>query len=163
VLLRMKDDYDGAEPAASSIAVHNLLTLSHLATDTPGFDRTQAIDAIEHTLKWSAARAQQHGRAIPMMMAALSAYHAGVSQLVLVGSERDTRALSRVAIERYSPFTLVVPIVPQHRDELSRLMPWTTAMVSEGSGATAYLCRDFACQLPATTPEALRDQLAAMR
>jgi uncharacterized protein YyaL (SSP411 family) len=163
VLLRMKDDYDGAEPAASSVSVHNLLTLSHLATDTPGFDRMQAIDAIERTLKWSGARAEQHGRAIPMMMAALSAYHAGVSQLVLVGSERDTRALSRAAIERYSPFTLVVPIVPQHRDELSRLLPWTDAMVSEGSGATAYLCRDFACHLPATTPEALRGQLAAMR
>ena len=29
VLLRLKEEYDGAEPAASSIAVLNLLTLSH--------------------------------------------------------------------------------------------------------------------------------------
>ena len=33
VLLRLKETYDGAEPAASSIAVLNLLTLSHLTGD----------------------------------------------------------------------------------------------------------------------------------
>ena len=30
VLLRLKDDYDGAEPAASSVAALNTLTLAHL-------------------------------------------------------------------------------------------------------------------------------------
>ena len=33
VLLRLKEDYDGAEPAASSVAVLNLLTLAHLTGD----------------------------------------------------------------------------------------------------------------------------------
>ena len=33
VLLRMKEDYDGAEPTASSVSVLNLLTLSHLVAD----------------------------------------------------------------------------------------------------------------------------------
>ena len=33
VLLRLKEDYDGAEPAASSVSVLNLLTLSHLTAD----------------------------------------------------------------------------------------------------------------------------------
>ena len=44
VLLRLKEDYDGAEPAASSVAVLNLLTLSHL-TGGPrdgGEDRADA-------------------------------------------------------------------------------------------------------------------------
>ena len=31
VLLRLKEDYDGAEPSASSVSVLNLLTLAHLA------------------------------------------------------------------------------------------------------------------------------------
>ena len=34
VLLRMKDEYDGAEPTASSMAVMNLLMLSHLAGES---------------------------------------------------------------------------------------------------------------------------------
>jgi uncharacterized protein YyaL (SSP411 family) len=33
VLLRVKEDYDGAEPAAGSVAVRNLITLGHLTSD----------------------------------------------------------------------------------------------------------------------------------
>src|SRR5262249_20981991 len=43
VLLRMKEDYDGAEPTASSVSVLNLLVLSHLVHDeqwTERIDRT---------------------------------------------------------------------------------------------------------------------------
>ncbi len=31
--MRLKEDYDGAEPAASSVAALNLLALSHLTGD----------------------------------------------------------------------------------------------------------------------------------
>ena len=34
VLLRMKEDYDGAEPTASAVSVMNLLTLSHLESES---------------------------------------------------------------------------------------------------------------------------------
>ncbi len=44
VLLRMKDDYDGAEPAASSVSVMNLLVLSHLH-DEPRVGRSDRADA----------------------------------------------------------------------------------------------------------------------
>ena len=33
MLLRLKEDYDGAEPAASSVGVLNLLTLAHLSSE----------------------------------------------------------------------------------------------------------------------------------
>ncbi len=41
VLLRMKEDYDGAEPTASSVSVMNLLTLSHLVDD-PAWNRSRS-------------------------------------------------------------------------------------------------------------------------
>ena len=42
VLLRMKEDYDGAEPTASSMSVMNLLVLSHLLDDPVWADRDRA-------------------------------------------------------------------------------------------------------------------------
>jgi uncharacterized protein YyaL (SSP411 family) len=51
----MKEDYDGAEPTASSVSVLNLLTLSHLVTDTQWDDR------IERTLRLFATRLEQMG------------------------------------------------------------------------------------------------------
>jgi len=73
VLLRLKEEYDGAEPAASSVSVLNLLTLSHLTND-------EAFDAsIEKAFGMFASRIEQGARTVPMMMAALSAHHAGMS------------------------------------------------------------------------------------
>ena len=45
VLLRMKEDYDGAEPTASSVSVLNLLVLSHL------IENPQWSERIERTLR----------------------------------------------------------------------------------------------------------------
>ena len=143
VLLRLKEDYDGAEPAASSVSVMNLLVLSHLTAGS-------FADAIETTLGIFAPRLSQSGRVAPMMLAALSAYHAGTPQLVIVGdpSAQDTRALYDVVRQRYLPTTVIVPLIEAQRGRLSDLLPWTASMRSIDGRATAYLCRDFACESP---------------
>jgi uncharacterized protein YyaL (SSP411 family) len=143
VLLRLKEDYDGAEPAASSVSVLNLLVLSHLVD---GFS-----EKIERTLSAFASRSQS-GRVVPMMLAALSAYHAGTPQLVIVGdpSAPETRALQGVVRRRYRPTLIVVPMTPAGRARMSDLLPWTADMKELGGRATAYLCHDFVCESPTT-------------
>jgi len=148
VLLRLKEDYDGAEPSATSVTVMNLLTLSHLTNDD-GFER-----AIERALGLFASRIEQGARTVPMMMAALSAYHAGMSQIVVAGEE-----LMDVVRRRYLPFAIIVPLVPEHVDALAKLLPWTEAMARRTDQPTAYVCRNFACLAPATSPDMLESQL----
>src|SRR5262249_14880167 len=63
VLLRMKEDYDGAEPTASSVSVLNLLALSHLVHDAQWEER------IDRTLRLFGTRLEQMGRGVPMMAA----------------------------------------------------------------------------------------------
>ena len=41
VLLRLKEDYDGAEPAAASVTVRNLIRSAHLAGDAALLDRAR--------------------------------------------------------------------------------------------------------------------------
>ena len=154
VLLRLKETYDGAEPAASSVAALNLLALSHLTGDPAMAERA------ERTLALFRAHL---GRAVPMMLAALSTYHAGMPQIVVAGDAEaaDTRALLRAARGVYRPSTLVVPAFTGHRAALSRVLPWVEDMGMRDGRATAYVCRDFACQSPVQTAEALTAQLAA--
>jgi uncharacterized protein YyaL (SSP411 family) len=155
VLLRLKEDYDGAEPAASSVSVLNLLALSHLTADAAMTER------IEQTLGVFGTRASQFGRAVPMMLAALSTYHAGMPQVVLVGDPQaqETRMLARGARQHYVPAALIVPLAPRHRDALARLLPWTSGMQPRDGHPTAYMCRDFTCQAPTTSPAELAAQL----
>ena len=152
VLLRMKEDYDGAEPSPTSVSALNLLTLAHL-TGEPGYIARagQAIAAF-------GGRLIEQGRAVPMMAAALSTSLAGGEQLLIVGQPdaADTKALWRAAHHRYRPFAVCVPVSPDRQQALAEHMPWVAAMTMVGGKATAYRCRNFACEAPATDPEALR-------
>jgi uncharacterized protein len=149
--MRLKEDYDGAEPAASSVATLNALTLAHLADD-----RTAEAQA-RRTLASFAARLSEHGRVVPMMSVALQAFHAGFAQVVVVGEPDSpgTGCLLDTLATTYRPFALVVPLASGSSDGLGRLLPWTAAMRERQGHATAYVCRDFSCREPVTTAEAL--------
>ena len=157
VLLRLKEDYDGAEPSATSVSVLNLLTLSHLTSDA-GFEQS-----IERALGMFASRIEQSARTVPMMMAALSAYHAGISQVVVAGdpTASATGALRETIARRYLPFVVTIPLVPEHVAALTRLLPWTDAMAGRLETPAAYVCRNFACLTPATSVNELVPQLSA--
>jgi uncharacterized protein YyaL (SSP411 family) len=158
LLLRLKEDYDGAEPAASSVSVLNLLVLAHL---TGGQEVTQKV---ERTLGAFADRIVKQGRAVPMMLTALSAYHAGLPQVVLVGDRNraDLEALDEVVRRRYLPTAITLYVSESAAGTgLERQLPWTAGMVMLDGRATAYVCRDFACELPTASPEELALRLDA--
>ena len=155
VLLRLKEQSDGAEPAATSVAALNLLALAHLTGDSGMTTRAEAAIG--------SFRAQL-GRAVPLMLSALSAYHAGSPQVVIVGdaAAADTAALKDTLGRVYLPTALVVPVTPAHREALARVLPWTQPMTAREGRATAYVCRDFTCRAPVVRPDELEAQLKAM-
>jgi len=158
VLLRLKEDYDGAEPAATSISVLNLLVLSHL------YPEAGYAEKIERAFGLFAPRMTQVGHAVPLMMAALASYHAGMSQLVIAGEPADpeAHAMLEATGRTYLPFTVTVPISKEHRSALARVLPWTSAMTMRDGRATAYVCRAFACEAPTTSHEELSARLSAL-
>ena len=153
VLLRMKDDYDGAEPATSSVSVMNLLVLSHLVPD-PVWD--ERIDA---TLRLFGTRLEQMGRGVPMMAAALSARLAGVQQIVIVEGDTNDAALQRALAQSYLPFAIQLRVAPASQRALAGSLPFVAAMEPVGGATTAYVCRDFTCRQPVTTADALQQEL----
>jgi uncharacterized protein YyaL (SSP411 family) len=155
VLLRLKEEYDGAEPAASSVSGLNLLALAHL-TGAEGFS-----GKAEQVIGSFGARLVSMSRAVPMMLAALSTYHAGMPQIVIVGraEEDDTRALIDAVRSRYRPTAVTVRVDPAMQADLSRVLPWIGAMGMRDGRATAYVCREFACRAPTTDPAALAAEL----
>jgi uncharacterized protein len=157
VLLRLKEDYDGAEPSASSVAAVNLLALTHLTAD-PRW--TARLDA---TFRMFAARVAGGGRTVPMCLAALSMYHAGMSEVVIAGERGDAgfgRLLDTVN-RRYQPASVVIPVTSVTRPRVEALLPWVRSMAAHDGRATAYVCKDFACLMPAHAPEELTERLSS--
>ena len=156
VLLRLKEDYDGAEPSASSVSVMNLLTLLHLTGDVG------AAEKMERTLRGFGTRFSQAARAVPMMMSALSTYHAGMQQVVIVGRRdgEDVRAMLATLSELYLPFAVTIVVEPgAHQMRLGKVLPFVRSMTMRDGMATAYVCRHFTCREPVTTVEGLRAEL----
>src|SRR6266540_4010179 len=81
VLLRMKDDNDSAEPAASSIAALNLLRLSQIYDDKQLEDRPRkTVDAFVTTLS-------HFPSAVPQMLVALDFSLSKPRQIVIAGNK----------------------------------------------------------------------------
>ena len=150
VLLRMKEDYDGAEPTASSVSVLNLLVLSHLVPDA------EWSDHIERTLRLFGSRLEQMGRGVPMMAAALSTFIAGLQQIVLVEGESGDRALERALALQYLPFAIQLRVTNGGQRALAGSLPFVEAMRPVDGAAAAYVCRDFTCRQPVTTADDLQ-------
>jgi hypothetical protein len=154
VLLRLKEDYDGAEPSASSVAVGNLLLIAHLTGDPA------ATRKVEQTLSRFGSRAGRAARAIPLMLANLSEWHASVTQVVIVGDADAAVPLRTEVARHYLPFAVVIPVVPgDQQEKLGALLPFVGAMRMKDGRPTAFVCRDFTCREPVTAVEALTAQL----
>ena len=148
VLVRMKEDYDGAEPSPTSVSAMNLLTLAHLTGERAYTDRAaQAIASF-------GGRLEEMGRAVPFMAAALSMSIAEGEQIVILGprDSADTTALWTAAHKKYRPFAVVTRVDPADQPAIAAHLPWIADMKMLDGKPTAYVCRGFACDAPSTDP-----------
>ena len=161
MLLRLKEDYDGAEPSAGSVTVANLLILAHLCG---GDEAGEGSDRIERTLR-RLGSSPREARVMPMMLAAASTFLAGVPQVIIVGARNaaGTIALHREFIRCFLPGAVSLVVEPGgHHAALVERLSWLGTMVATDGKPTAYLCRGFTCQEPPNDPELFRDPLVVL-
>ena len=151
VLLRLKEDYDGAEPSAASVTVRNLICLSQLDGDATWLDRAQ------RTLERYGPALGDAVRVMPLMVANLAHFQAQRQEIVIVGDPTadDRRNLERVVFDRHLPFAVTMLL----DDSKPPASPWLKAMTSRDGRAAAYVCRDFVCKAPVTDPTELAAEL----
>jgi hypothetical protein len=145
LVLRVKEDYDGAEPSGNSVALMNLLRLAQIT------NRVDLRASAERLLAAFAARLTAAPVALPQMLAACEFRLGEPRQIVLVGDRdaEDTKALLRTLHSRFVPHRIVLLVdSPEARAALSADIPTIAAMERIEGHASAYVCRDYTCQLP---------------
>ena len=148
IVLRLKEDHDGAEPSPNSLAAASLLRFAAIFHDDAA--RARALRTIESLRpRWS-----QTPHALPELLCAIERALEPPRQIVLAGdpASPEFQALAAVACERPGPRRALV------RADADAL-PWTAAMTPRDGHATAYVCENFTCQAPVTTPADLRGLL----
>jgi len=146
LVMRIKEDYDGAEPSGNSIAVLNLLRLAQM-TDRQDFRASAARALAAFGSRMVAAPV-----GLPQMLVAYDFSISQPKQIVLVGERDawDTRRLLDAFHSRFVPNRVVLLVNAESRQALARYLPTVADMTMIGRQATAYVCEDYACKLPTT-------------
>jgi len=137
LVLRMKDDYDGAEPSGNAAALIDLLRLAHFT------DRSEYREAAERTLRALGSKISEQAVAVPQMLVGLDYYLAPGREVVIAGpsGSNQTGEFVRHVRARFLPYTITV-LVP------APFFPGAADMHALDGKPTAYVCQDYACQLP---------------
>jgi len=147
VFLRMKDDNDGAEPAASSLAALNLLRLSQLRDDQKMAERARkTIDAFATTLS-------HFPSAMPQMLVALDYSLSKPRQIVIAGRKDapETKALLKEVHRHFLPKTiLLLADGGEGQKYLGEKNEAIRAMSLVEGKPAAYVCENFTCKTPVT-------------
>ncbi|XP_014847017.1 PREDICTED: spermatogenesis-associated protein 20 isoform X1 [Poecilia mexicana] len=152
VLLRLKEDQDGAEPSANSVSASNLLRLSHYT------GRQEWLQKSQQLLAAFSDRLTSIPIALPEMVRALMAQHYTLKQIVICGQREssDTAGLLAAVNSLFSPFKVVMHTDGNPESFLCQRLPALTSMTQLDAAATAYVCQDLTCSLPVTEPQELR-------
>jgi uncharacterized protein YyaL (SSP411 family) len=141
LVMRLKEDYDGAEPSGNSVAVRNLLRLAQIT------NRADFREAAMKTLHAFDSRLSAVPAAVPEMLAACEYLLSDPRQIILVGDpgSADFAPLLRALHARFLPNRIVLRVDSQEaRTFLAFGIPSIASMQQPG----AYVCRNYTCQLP---------------
>ena len=147
LILRVKDDYDGAEPSGNAVATLALLKLAAIA------GRDDFKQAAEATLQLFASRLDKLPQAVPYMLQALDFWLEEPRRVVIAGdvNAASSQTLLQAAHAVYQPNKVVLGNVGAV-EKFARTLP-------AKDGATVYLCTGNACQPPTNDPAKVLEML----
>ncbi len=147
LLLRMKDEYDGAEPSGNSVATAVLVRLAHLKGDADLEARARKA------LAWAAPKLKAQPTAAPLLSATLAQMLAAPAHTVIRCKKIDGAVLELVKTEwkKFEPNVAVLVISDDSAQGFSNWAAVKETLERRGT-ITIYRCKNFTCELPEVIP-----------
>jgi uncharacterized protein YyaL (SSP411 family) len=157
ILIRLKEDYDGAEPSPSSVAALNALRLSQMLDDNALRSRA------EKTIRAFNEQLRRMPMGLPQMLVALDFILQKPKQFVFTGRPEALRPMTSILHQRFLPNKVVLYADggEGQRWLAERLEFIRTVTPVEGQ-PSVYVCEDFTCRQPVNTPEAFGELLSGL-
>lgn len=146
VVLRMKGEFDGAIPTASSVGF-DVFSMLHQLTGDEKFAQIAEKTADFH-LSADPVQAQAYGEMLRVKFAA----DAGKARLVIAAGDGDVDAFQKIVAGEYRPGLIVMGNERPVAD-------FEAGLPAKDGKLTAYLCVGQTCDLPVTEPAALEKLL----
>lgn len=153
LITRNKDFTDNATPSGNSVAVGALLRLSHLL-DRPDYEKKAAT-----VINMLSRAVERYPGGFGYVLSDIDFYLSKPKEIAIIGhlDSADTKALLDVVYQNYLPNRVIMVTTPDNPQAKEYPLLAERRMINDQ--ATAYVCENFACQEPVTTPAALKLQL----
>lgn len=146
LLIRAKDNFDGAIPSGNSIAALCFAKLAKITADNKYNDLAwQIIEAFSNQiLSYPSGFAQ--------MLIALDLLLANSKEIVIVGELADPK--TQEALEQlnqnFDPHKIILLKSKASEEELSHIAPYTKEQKQIDGQTTFYVCENYSCKEPST-------------
>ncbi len=149
LLVRVKEQYDGAEPTGNAMAATVLVRLSEMTGDPDWRRKAERIFGLFF------ATLEQRPVVMPFLVAALDGSLHEPVQVVIAGSKGDPlrTQLTREVFSRFLPDRIVLYADgAEGGEEIAGMLPFMKGMGLIGGKAAGYVCRNSSCKLPTSDP-----------
>lgn len=149
LLVRSKKLYGGAIPSGNAVSLLNLARLYRMTGESRFEEKAEAL------VKAFSGEIDQQPFAYPMVLCGLDFLFGPSQEIVITGDPdaEETKAMLDALQESFLP-NKVILFRPANDEaaaaKLAELAPFTETQLAVDGKPTAYVCKNFACQLPTT-------------
>ncbi|KAI8377311.1 spermatogenesis-associated protein 20 [Blakeslea trispora] len=159
LLLRMKEEQDGAEPSANAISLRNLVRLGTL------LEKSEWITLAKETAYAFKLSLTKFPFAIPALVASFMLVTFGLKEIVLAGADSandQLKLFQNIVSHVFLPNKLVLYARPEgfvasHNSVVQQI----SRIPIKKNESVAYICENFACGLPIHDPEELKKAMSS--
>jgi len=157
LILRKKEIYDGATPSGNSVAALNLLRLARMTAHADFEHKAEQIG------KTFSGNVRQLPSAFTMLLTAMELAAGPAYEVVVVGRSeaQDTTRMLAELRKTFAPNKVVIFRPTDREPEIAAIAPYTLVQKSIDGKATAYVCRNYHCEMPTTDPQEMLRRLDA--
>jgi uncharacterized protein YyaL (SSP411 family) len=157
LVTRVKTPTDAATPSANAVAARVMIRLGALTGDASATERAEVA------LRLFRDAMERYPSATMGLLIALDLLLHEDGEIAIVGDpqKESTKALLKTVNEAFLPGVLLALRHPQGGAEEEKMIPLLKGKTLVGGAEAAYVCENYACQAPVTTPADLEKALAA--
>jgi hypothetical protein len=153
LIVRPRNVQDNAVPSGNGAIARQLVRLAAYTGDA------RYDDAARSGLRLLTEAMRRYPQAFTESLNAVDMLVSGVAEVAVVGAPDAARPLLDVVTRPYRPNTIIALARDNVTDE--HVIPLLSYRVMRGDQPTVYVCRNFACRMPVTTPDEVKTLLEA--
>lgn len=155
IIIREKKVYDGSVPSGNSVSMFNLIRLYHFTGDINYKKKA------EHIVKIFSDSVNNNPSSFSQFLNAYISLIGPFYDIVITGKKDDNKTNSMINAlrDKYIPNSIILFKTIENKTKVNEIANYVKGYKPISGEATAFICKDFSCNLPTNNIEEMLTQI----